>query len=224
MKNVILTILLSALAFGLYGQHQLGIRGGYQATSLTIDGISAFTPDAEFMDNFVVGAFYHIPIRNGFGFQPEINLSQKGFVIKESFDVEIFDFDIPLGAEARTRIKYIEAPLLLKYTHQADLFQLYIEGGPVVGYAVDADVRTRINAIIDINVADTDINIDNDIYNRWEAGAIAGLGIGIPMGRTTLQAGFRYQHSISDLLNDPIIDVRGRNYGFTGNIGLAFQL
>lgn len=224
MKNTILLFVFCLPCIGLIAQHQIGIRGGYQATSITIDGISVLVPDAKYMDNFVVGAFYHLPIYNGFGFQPEVNLTQKGFVIEEGFDVEVFDFDIPLGAEARTRIKYIETPLLLKYTHHGNAVQFYVEGGPFIGYAVDADVKTRIKAIVDINIADTDININNDIYNRWEAGAIAGVGIGIPMGRTVLQAGFRYQHSISDLLNDPIIDVRGRNYGFTGNIGLAFKL
>jgi hypothetical protein len=223
MKNLALLLAIFA-TIQLQAQDLIGIKGAYQYSNITIDGVADLLPNPDHMDNFQVGVFAHFPIASGFGFQPELLLSQKGFVVQESFDVDIFDFDVPFGAEARTRIKYVEAPLLIKYTNQDHSVHFFIEAGPVFGYAVDADVRTRLNAIVDINIADTDINLDNDIYNRWEAGGLIGAGIGIPIGRTTLQAGLRYQHSFSDLLNDPIIDVRGRNYGISGQVGLAFKI
>lgn len=224
MKKIIFTLLLASAMIQLNAQ-EIGIKGGYQVSNLTIDGISGITPDAKYMNNFVVGAFYHHPFNDNWGFQGELNLSQKGFVIKEGFDVDIFDFDVPVGAEARTRIKYIESPLLIKYRKNLNPFTWYVEAGPVIGYAVDADVKTRINAIIDVNIADTDINIDNDIYNRWEVGAAIGTGISVPLNSISqLHLGARYQHSISDLLDDPIIDVRGRNYGFSFQTGVSFRI
>ena len=223
MKNLFFLIAFVGIAISAQAQFQLGIKGNYATTGATVNGVSDFLPSPSHIDNYSVGIYGQYVMSNGFTFQPELILSQKGFSVREDFDVNIFDFDLPIGVEARTKIKYVEMPLLAKYTF-GDNVGFYIEGGPSIGYAIDADVEERAHLIIDFNIAQQDLNLSNDLYNRWEVGGILGAGLTIPAGKANIDLGMRYQHSLTDLLDNPIIDVRLRNYGLSFGAGVRFNI
>lgn len=222
MKKWIMFFGLALMSHLVMAQASFGPKVEYNITNATVDGVSGFIPEPDFMDNYAVGVYANYDFGNGFSLQPELLFKQKGFVVREDFPVDIFDFDIPIGVEARTNIKYLEMPVLAKYTF-GETVGFYLEGGPAVGYAVDAKVKERAHLIVDVNIGEQDINLQNDLYNRWEASGIIGAGVHIPAGKVDFDLGVRYQHSISDLLNDPIIDVRIRNYGISIGAGMKYN-
>ena len=223
MKNwTILAALLLSSNF-LMAQFQLGVKTSYDVTSGTIDGVAEFLPSPDYMDNYSVGLYGNLPLGQGFSFQPELLFRQKGFSVRESFPVDVFAIDIPIGVEARTIFKYVEMPLLAKYS-TGDRVKFFIEAGPALGYAVDAKLKERAHLIVDFNIGEQDLNLSNDLYNRFELSGLIGGGISIPAGNANIDLGMRYQHSITDILDDPIIDVRLRNYGFTFGAGVRFNI
>jgi hypothetical protein len=223
MKNLLFLIGFMGLALSAHSQFQVGIKGNYATTGATVNGIADFLPSPNHIDNYSVGIFGQYSLGNGFSFQPELLLSQKGFSVREDFDVNIFDFDVPLGIEARTKIKYVEMPLLAKYTFGENV-GFYLEGGPSLGYAVDADIEERAHLLIDFNIGQQDIDLSKDLYNRWEVAGLVGAGVTIPAGAASIDLGMRYQHSITDMLDNPIIDVRLRNYGLSFGAGIKFNI
>lgn len=208
----------------LYAQEiSVGPKAAYTVTNATVDGVADLLPSPEFMNNYSTGLYANIDFGQGFSLQPELQLTQKGFVVREDFPVDLFNLEIPIGVEARTRIKYIEMPILAKYSF-GEQVKFYLEGGPALGYAVDAKIQERAHLLIDINIAEQDLNLQNDLYNRWEVSGMIGAGVTIPAGRAAFDIGMRYQHSLTDLLDDPIIDVRLRNYGFSFGAGVRFTI
>lgn len=223
MKKLTIVACLAIMSQFAFAQQEIGIKASYDVTNGTIDGVADFLPSPDYMDNFSVGAYTNLPLSNGFSFQPELLFRQKGFSVRESYPVDVFEIDIPIGIEARTTIQYIETPLLLQY-RAGQRVQFFAEAGPTLGFAVDAKLRERAHLIVDFNIAEQDLDLTSDLYNRFEVGGILGGGISVPVGAATLDLGMRYQHSLTDLLDDPIVDVRLRNYGFSFGAGLRFSI
>ncbi|MDX1686323.1 MAG: porin family protein [Saprospiraceae bacterium] len=222
MRNLILLAAALMTAHISTAQWSMGPKVEYSVTNVTVDGVADLAPDPEFMNNYSLGVYANYDFGQGFSIQPELLFKQKGFVIREDFPVNIFEFEIPVGVEARTRIKYLELPVMARYSF-GEKIKGYIEGGPALGYAVDADIKERAHLLVDINIGEQDIDLQNDLYNRWEASGIVGAGMSIPAGQVTFDLGVRYQHSITDLLDDPIIDIRLRNYGVSFGAGVKYK-
>ena len=214
----IFVFILALLQLPTSAQNSIGVKAGYNLTNATANGVADFLPSPKIIDNYFVGITYERPLYGNLHFAPEFNYSSKGFAIRESVDLNLFEVDIPLGITVVTRSKYIDAPLLLKY-YAGNKTKFYIEGGPYIGYALNAQLKEKVNFLFDINIAQQDLDLSKDLYNRWEIGGVVGAGISIPVEQSNFNVGIRYQQAFSDMLDDPIIDVRLRNYGIGINAG-----
>ena len=91
--------------------------------------------------------------------------------------------------------------------------------GPTAGYAVNGDIRTRANFLIDINLTKTKLNLNQNIYNRFEIGANAGVGAEFNIGQGALIAQFNYAQGFNRVVDNTVVDLRMKNYGFGMNLG-----
>src|SRR5690606_31075224 len=124
---------------------------------------------------------------------------------------------------ANTRLNYVEIPALIKYSVGNDKASAYVTAGPSVSYLMSGHIQTKARMLIDINIARIDLDVEDDLYNRLDYGGVVGIGGGVKAGQGKLFMDVRYQHSINDVLNEPIIDTKIRNYGFSAGIGYAYQ-
>jgi len=201
-----------------------GVRTAANFASVNVDGVGEAFPKTKSIDGFNYTVFAEIPLVDGFSFQPELSYNKKGFRVKEGVELSLFGVDIPLGLEAHTELKYLEVPLLGKYTLKNEKAGLYFIAGPSISMATSAKLKTKARVLIDFNLTTTDLDLGNDDYNRWEVAAVAGIGGYVNIGTTRLFVESRYNWGLTDLLADPLIDVQLKNRVLGLGVGLQFPL
>ena len=215
--------LIFLLPFLSDAQISIGVHGGIHTNKVQVTGIAeAWKPKNDYFTSYNFGIFAEIPMLNGFSFQPGLNFVEKGFRVNANTDFDLGDINIPIGVEARPRLNYLEMPLLLKYTYGEGPMRIYGFAGPHFSYAMDGKVDLIARAIVDFKIGTIDMNLDNNIYERFEVGGIVGLGTNFDTGpvQTFIQGSF--QHGFTNMLDDPIIDIRLRNYGFNLTAGIQY--
>ncbi len=223
MKRLSFLIIPAILMMPLLSQAQIifGAHGGIHPNKVQIKGISeSWLPENSYWTGATAGIHAEIPINERLSFRPELNYAEKGFRVKEGFEFDIFNIPVPIGAEAITRVQYLELPLLLKYTLSEGPVRPYIFAGPHLSYAIDGQVDLKANLILDFNIGSYDIDMTNNLYNQFEVGGIAGAGLVFEAGRADIFLQGSFQHGFTDMLDDPIVDIRIRNSGFNITAGV----
>ena len=226
MKRYHLLILVAILTSPFLAQAQviLGAHGGIHSNKVQIKGISeSWIPENSYWTGANAGLHLEVPITERLNFRPELNYVEKGFRVKEGFEFDLFNIPVPIGAEAITRVQYIEVPLQLKYTFADGPVKPYIFGGPHISYAIDGQIDLRANLILDFNIASFNIDMTNNLYNQLEVGGLVGAGLNFEAGRSNIFLQGSFQHGFTDMLNDPIVDIRLRNSGFNLTAGVQIR-
>jgi hypothetical protein len=227
MKNLlfVLGVLLGTFPGTVTGQISIGAYGGIHTNRVKVRGIAEeWRPNNRTLVAVNTGIYVEIPLLNGFSVQPGLNYLEKGFRVRVSTeDFNLGNVPVVAGVEAIPRLRYIEMPLLLKYTYGEGLVRPYIFAGPHFSYAMDGVIDYRATAIVTFKLGRNNINLDNDIYRRFEVGGLAGLGVAFTTGPfdTFFQGSF--QHGFTNLLDPPLIDLRLFNYGFNVTGGLSYS-
>ena len=165
---LVLTLAFALLSSGLFAQVSLGFSAGLNASKVSASDIAGFSPNFKSIDGTRIAAIVEIGISEKFSIQPEIAYTNKGFKIKEGFDLKLFGYKLPLGVEAVTKFKYVELPLLAKYKFGDKKVRAYVVAGPNFGYATKAKLKTRANFILDIPLTNTDINLQSNNIQRFD--------------------------------------------------------
>lgn len=224
-----ITFFLAVLFFatlGLTAQTALGLRLGYATTSVeSTQGLDLVTNQLGNLGSPEIAVFADVNISRGLSFQPELQYTSRGFALDLGTDATVAGINVPIGATARSRFHYIEAPLLLKAAFGDATTQAYFIAGPSVGYAVGGNLTTRARAIFEFDLIDTPINLGDINYQRLSVSGIAGVG-----AQHNLTPGIRifgdvrYTHGFTELYDIPVLTETLSNRAIGGNIGLAFVL
>ena len=224
IQKTLLTFLLVAIASFTFAQNNFGFRAGLQYADVSVPTIqSSLNINPKTINRFEIAAFYEYNFNDNFSIRPELSYNKKGFSVNEGIDFEVANLPLPIGVEAITEIQYIQMPVFGKYAFGTGTARAYIMAGPSIGYAMDARLKTRVNSIIDFNISNSDINLNNDTYDRIDLAGVAGAGVELMMNNGSLFVEGRYTHSFSDLLQDPIIDLKLRNKSFGLSAGYKFK-
>ncbi len=208
----------------VHAQISVGAKIGANFADTRVDGLLGnLAPEQTTFTGFTAGVMAEIPMINALSFRPELNYIQKGFTVSQSFDVDLIGIDMEVGAKARTRINYVEMPLLLKYSIGSDVAKVYAIAGPSIAYAANAELTPVATFIVDFNLPSIPINLDNNIYNRWEISGVLGAGGEVKAGNGKVFADARYNLGFTNMLNNPIVDLRIKNQGFNVSAGYAYS-
>jgi len=212
------------MMLNVHAQISVGAKIGTNFADTRLDGLLGnLAPEQTTFTGFTAGVMAEIPMINALSFRPELNYIQKGFTVSQSFDVDLIGIDMEVGAKARTRINYVEMPLLLKYSIGSDVAKVYAIAGPSIAYAANAELTPVATFIVDFNLPSIPINLDNNIYNRWEISGVLGAGGEVKAGNGKVFADARYNLGFTNMLNNPIVDLRIKNQGFNVSAGYAYS-
>jgi len=214
------------MAFLAVAQTSIGIRGGITYSNVPEpSAISGIVPDFKFITGKSFAVVADIGINNQFSFQPELAYTEKGFAIREGFDVNLFEVPIPLGVKAITKVNYIEAPLLAKYKFGNEKVGAYLMAGPTLGYATGGRFQTKAQILIDINLIDRKLDLDNLGYERFEVGGTVGAGVNFNTnngGSFFIDA--RYTKGFTNVYDVPVVDLKLKNQGIGVSVGYMMPL
>ncbi|GAB3576146.1 hypothetical protein GCM10027578_41430 [Spirosoma luteolum] len=227
MKRIVLA---GIAALGLFtatsssAQVQVGIRGGANwGMASTPQFMGSLTPDLRPSPGPTGAVFLDIPISDVVSFRPEIAYVQKGFLVNEGLDLNLGGFTLPIGARIAYQAQTIEVPLLAKVNLTQGAIQPYLIAGPAVSYAVDGRVRTRGTALITTRPIDVDVNYGGTL-NRWDVGAVGGLGLAMDAGAGKFFIEGRYTHGFTRQVQVPVVNLNVRNQGVAVSLGYSFPI
>ena len=227
MKTHFLLLFALLLAGAATAQSTFGVRIGAGHTNVRSG--AAFDIATERMDGIgttSLGAFAEIPITEFINFRPGIEYGSRGSSVALTDDVALFGVNLPVGARVKTRINYLDAPLLVEFRLPTEsAIQPYAIVGPTVGYATGGKLTTAARAIIELNLYSTDIDLDAIRYDRFNVGVIGGVGARARLGETTglfLEA--RYEHGLSQPYDVPVIQDKVGFQGWNVGAGVTFAL
>lgn len=232
MKNptlLFIAVLLfvgSLPGFGQKAPVQIGFKIGGQASNVISHGVNLgldiLQPQA--IAGTRAGVYADVPIGKGLYFTPEVSYADKGFKVSESRNLALFEFPIPIGVEAVTRMRYLDAATNLKYKFGNGKVSGFVRGGPYMGYALSGRIDMRINSIIDFKVGSFDINPSSKLYDRTEFGATAGAGMEFQAGPGRLMTEINYSRSFTDFTDLPVVDLGLKNSSFGASIGYSIPI
>ena len=223
-RKITLGIAAWVMMLNVNAQISVGAKIGANFADTRVDGLLGnLAPEQTTFTGFTAGVMAEIPMINALSFRPELNYIQKGFTVSQSFDVDLIGIDMEVGAKARTRINYVELPLLLKYSIGTDAAKVYAIAGPSIAYAANAELNPVATFIVDFNLPSIPINLDNNIYNRWEISGVLGAGGEVKAGNGKVFADARYNLGFTNMLNNPVVDLRIKNQGFNVSAGYAYS-
>jgi hypothetical protein len=222
-SSIFIALAITLLAnINLSAQKYIGLRlGGHIADAKSTGLTSLLTPQMNRYNGWTVGATAELPISTDISFRPEINYTQKGFITPISTDIELFNLDLPIGIKTKTRLNYIETPLLFQYSPKGGDNGWYIFAGPNIGYLANGQIRPVASVLIDVNLPKISIPLST-VADRWEIAGVAGIGIKVPAGHGKIFVDARYQYGFTNVLRNPIVDVKVMNTSVSVAAGYAY--
>jgi Outer membrane protein beta-barrel domain len=185
MKNLILSLLLSALCLNVYSQKKKdpsekeslfrwGIKGG-----LNLNKIEGESFKNEFDYNYFLGGFMQINITRKFGIQPELNFVQSS--AEQSDDITVIYDDLFLGGnQKKAKLDYLKLAGLLNIDlgpSQRVKIQLGPQWGMLLNEAVDS------------------LKSPQDVFKKGEFSVLGGIMLQLPL----IHIGTRYEIGLTDI-------------------------
>ncbi len=184
MKKLLLFAAVAVLTFtaaNAQSEFRIGFKGGVNFASVGGD----FTDDYDGRISFHIGGLVEIPITEKFAVQPELLYSSQGYKYEES--------DIDYSYEAKTKMDYINVPIMAKY-HIID--GLSAELGPQIGILISA--KDEYEETFDGENASGDEDV-KEFYNTLDFGIGIGASYRLNNG---LFFSARYVIGLSDVTNE----------------------
>ena len=113
--------------------------------------------------------------------------------------------------------------LFFKYSIGNELANVNFDGVHNVASAVGAHIRHVSNLFVNINLPAVNLNLNDDIYQRWELSGTIGAGGELKAGAGKIFADVRYTHGFTNMLSNPIIEMKTKNQGFNLSAGYAYN-
>lgn len=219
-KRILMSLLFALVATSVFSQIAVGVKTGINWSNINTSATSGGTiPNVDFLASVNLGVFAEIGLSENFAIQPELVYTKKGFQIKEGFDFDLFKLPVFAGVKVQTKINYLEMPLLAKYKFGTGAIKAYVTAGPTLGYALNGKLQTKANFIIDIPLSNTNIDMSNDNFNRFEVGATVGAGVDFPMGSGSFFVDARYTHGLTKVDNISFAELALKNKVFGLSVG-----
>ncbi len=234
MKTNYVTRIVSAFALAfisltqnINAQSNITAFGSVGISDIEVNGLGLLDlvdPYIKPIAQFTAGIQYEKQFNENFSMLTGGQYTSRGFGARESFNVDLFGIDLPLNASLETRLNYIEVPLMLKYAIGESGVRPYVKAGASTAYAMSGKITPKVTAIIPINLPSININLNNDLYNRFDVSAVAGAGVEIPTGDFgAITFDVNYRHSLNDMFLDKITDIRIKSHGLSAGVGYTMR-
>lgn len=217
----VVTLLASTVTFG---QWSLGPKAGVNFSHAQVVGLNnSIRPDVKWLAGGQGGIMAEYSFNEAFSLVSEVNYTEKGFETAASYDLNFQEIEIPIGLAAEMRLRYIDVPLIAKYTfYCSPRLKAYVTGGGYFGYGINGRLRTKARVILDLNLSNTTLNLANENFDRTEFGGLIGGGIELPVSNGKFIIDARYSHAYNPLVDDFLVDIRLRNRGFSLGLGYTY--
>lgn len=221
MKNLIFLFAVLFTFQNAKAQFQIGVETNSSWSNMNIQGDGNLLSNPKLYNGIKTGISVAYPIYAGLGIESGLYYHRTGFKVSQALDFDVYNFPIKAGVTAIPQFHYLETPLLLNYTF-GDKIQGTIGFGPYVGFALDGEIKTRANFLVDFNLGKYDLNLRNDIFNQTEIGLMGKAEMKIPIQNWAIKFNGQFQHGLNDLSDEPILNIQTRRYAIGLGAGVSY--
>lgn len=228
MRYLIVLLMLSSTLVA-NSQNSLGLRLGYNFADVAVPNLieleNIISPPRSNAGG-VAGILMNFPLSERVSIQAELSYVAKGFFVEEAVIDQIFNqsFDLDLDIGASTTFNYIEFAPIFKFKLGESKIKPTALIGPYAAIATNGHVSEEINFFINFTFDREDLNLQRDIYNRFEIGAIGGLGVQWDFKSGFMYTDLMFAYAFQNILENPEANIEMRNFGLRWGIGVAFHL
>lgn len=226
MKHALSILAIMLICIQTQAQFTIGTHAGVDMNNIRITGIPEVITDAKQNTSFAMfGIHGSYTLSPSIALKAEFNYSQKGFEIKETTNQTVLGINIPIGIKARTSLTQIESPILLSYTKPSGPIDIFVEGGPVFSYSTTGKIEPISALGLDFNLPHIPIQFTGDGYNRLGVGGALGVGVSKNVSdQVSIFGRARYTHSFTDILDNPIVNIKTRANTVHLGVGISYTL
>jgi len=222
-----LCLALIGMSGAMQAQNKIGVSALVGSSNIEVNGLGVLDlldPYIKSIPQYNMGLVYERQFNRQWSVVTGAQYSSRGFGVREDANINLFGIELPVGAKVNTRLDYLEVPVAIQYNITKTGVTPYLKAGISTGYALHGKIQPTVNAIISWKLPPIDINLNNDLYNRWDVSAIASAGISIPTNDVgSLQLEVNYRHSLNDMFLDNITDIRIKSNGISAGIGYTMR-
>lgn len=186
---------------------QLGLKGGITSSTLTGDDVD----DPESLNSFSGGLFATFAVSPQFALQPELLLVSRG--AGEEFE----------GARGDLKLRYIQIPVLAKFTFGAGPLRPSIFAGPAIAFKTSCEVEAsegEVEFAFDCDDEEFDIGVKSTDF-----GGVLGVGFDYEMAGMSLIADARVDLGLSSIVDEEEAgDVSVKNRAYTFMVGVSIPV
>ncbi len=224
-------ILSFSLLMGMFqlinAQSKITVFGSAGIADIQVSGLGILDlvdPYIKPITQYTTGIQYERDLNRNLSFVTGGQYTSRGFTMKEDLNIDLLGMDLPIGARIETRLKYLEVPVMLKYTFDQVGVTPYIKAGASAGYAIDGKIQPKVDALISFKLPAVNINLSGDMYNRLDVSGIVAGGMNLPVSETgSIQFEVTYRHSLNDMFMDKITDIRIKSHGLSAGLGYTMR-
>lgn len=217
VKTLLGAVCLLALApTGVLAQGTMGLKGGFNVSTLSVDDPA--NPDLEFDDqtDFVVGAFLQCASAGWFALQAEALYSQNGAMTEGD------------EGEVKLNLNYLRVPVLLmaRFTSRESPMYPILYAGPQVAFQTRCQVTGEQEGVSESLGCD-DPELDDPLETKSvEFGLVFGGGLEFLFSRLTAQLDARYNFGLTNLnaaASSSEVSVKNRGWSFMLGVGIPLS-
>jgi hypothetical protein len=211
----------------LKAQHKVGVTVEAGSSNIDVNGLGILdmvAPYIKSIPQYNAGLVYEWQMDPQWSVVTGARFASRGFEMKDDVNINLLGLDLPLGARINTRLHYLEVPAVIQYHFVKKGISPYLKAGVAAGYAIEGKIQPYVNAIINWKLPAIPINLENESYNRFDISAMGGAGVSIPTNDIgSIQFEVNYRHSLNDMFQDKITDIRIKSNGISAGISYTIR-
>lgn len=209
----VVAIWVSGLTMPVLAQRiALGLRGGLNLSNVEISDLDdEDSYDTKNRPGVFFGVVGELGFSNHFALQPELQFTQYGFRMEESFE----------GGEMKLNLNYnyLQVPVLAKFNFGSENAGFSVMAGPHFGFGV-GDIRSNLEFLD--QKEDETMTWEEADMDTFDMGITGGAGFFTRLGPGNVGLDVRYQLGLRDTDTDPDFEHKVTNRNF--QIGLNYLI
>jgi hypothetical protein len=222
-EKIIMAIAAVFMTLHLSAQFSVGLKIGTMTNRTStlneiaaVNNLNSYATTAQFG---IVGQYH---ISDTWSIHSGISYTDRSTDLGVGTDLSVLGLSLPVSVNNRISVKSVDIPLSVAYNYTSGRSTIYPHVGVIGSIVSSGNITTRVNSLINLNVAETAIPAAQ--LNKTVFYGSAALGYAYNLDkRNKIFSEVQYNHALEDATSLGILESNINNKGFSVGIGYAMS-
>jgi hypothetical protein len=198
-------LLFALLTTASQAQMSIGLRGGANFASLSVDDVPSASFEPRTRPCFAL--LFNFPLSPSTSIQIEPGFSQRGAKGSSDASITMDNQTYRVVGKSKLMLDYIEMPVLFQYKPKLGKLEGIFSLGPEVRLLtapvkVKANIKIFVDGVLEDEMTEEASASGEEGFRKFDFGMVGGAGIACPLGTLKIFAEGRYHYGLKDLSKD----------------------